>query len=190
MIFRSMVGKLTVLGIAGAVAGIGCSSDDTGSAGAGAAPATSSTSAGGSMSSTGGAATGGASYRDFLALAKVMEKLEGGAVMSFGSAVTAPEVYLKALSMVRNVAQQEGKRITHFNTLVCDLAKLPSDMAGEPSKDDPSYYFRPLKTMLIRTVAEGGKGLYVRGDHSETIPNLWSAIHMNEKQGKNEFQQD
>ena len=39
-----------------------------------------------------GAATGAATYLDFLRLAKIIEKLEGGVVMNFGSAVMAPEV--------------------------------------------------------------------------------------------------
>jgi hypothetical protein len=131
-----------------------------------------------------GAATGGASYRDFLTFARVMQDLEGGVVMNFGSAVTAPEVYLKALSMARNVAHQEGKEIQHFTTFVCDLAPLPQDWKQEPSKDTGVYYFRPLKTMLIRTVADGGKSYYIRGGHAETIPGLWSAISLEEEREK------
>ena len=123
-----------------------------------------------------GAATGALSYNDFLALAAVVEGLEGGVVMNFGSAVMAPEVYLKALSMARNVAFRAGKEIRHFTTLVCDLVELPQDLAKAPAKDCPAYYFRPLKTMLIRTVADGGGGHYVRGNHGLTMPALWSEI--------------
>jgi len=123
-----------------------------------------------------GAAHGAASYTDFLRFAKVMETLEGGVVMNFGSAVMAPEVFLKALSMVRNVARQEGRQICHFTTLVCDLTDLPENYSGEASKDNPYYYFRPWKTMLVRTVADGGESFYVKGCHAETIPALWTAI--------------
>ncbi|HXA80413.1 MAG TPA: hypothetical protein VNV14_04010, partial [Opitutaceae bacterium] len=49
-----------------------------------------------------GAATGAASYRDFLIFARTVERLEGGVLLSFGSAIMAPEVYLKALAMARN----------------------------------------------------------------------------------------
>ncbi len=98
-----------------------------------------------------GAAYGETSYIDFLRYTKVLETLEGGVVMNFGSAVMAPEVYLKALAMVRNVAHQEGKRITHFTALVCDLIDLPENYSTEPSNDEASYYYRPWKTMLIRT---------------------------------------
>jgi len=123
-----------------------------------------------------GAATGATSYRDFLRFVKIVENLEGGVVMNFGSAVMAPEVFLKALSMARNIAHQEGRVIKHFTTLVCDLHPLPDDFSQEPSKTDPAYYFRPWKTMLVRTVADGGESFYVQGKHSETIPALWSVI--------------
>ncbi len=124
-----------------------------------------------------GAATGDTSYRDFLRFAKVIESLEGGVVMNFGSAVMAPEVYLKALSMARNVAMQHCRYIRRFTTLVCDLYELPEDFRTEPDKNNPAYYFRPWKTMLVRTVADGGESFYVKGKHSETIPSLWYAIN-------------
>ena len=123
-----------------------------------------------------GAATGATSYRDFLRFARIVENLEGGVVMNFGSAVMAPEVFLKALSMARNVAQQDGRAIKHFTTLVCDLQALPDDFKQEPAKTNPAYYFRPWKTMLVRTVADGGESFYVQGRHADTIPALWSAI--------------
>ena len=124
-----------------------------------------------------GAATGETSYRDFLRFTAIVEKLEGGVVMNFGSAVMAPEVFLKALSMARNVAHQEGRTIKRFTTLVCDLHSLPNDFSKEPSKDSAAYYFRPWKTMLVRTVADGGKSFYIKGKHGETIPALWAAIN-------------
>ncbi len=124
-----------------------------------------------------GAATGETSYRDFLRLTKIVKEIEGGVVMNFGSAVMAPEVFLKALSMARNVAHQEGRTIRHFTTLVCDLHDLPEDFINEPSKDSAAYYFRPWKTMLVRTVADGGESYYVKGRHSDTIPALWTAIN-------------
>ena len=124
-----------------------------------------------------GAATGATSYRDFLRLAKIIEHLEGGVVMNFGSAVMGPEVFLKALSMARNVARNQNKFIQKFTTLVCDLHNLPDDFSKEPDKGSSGYYFRPWKTMLVRTIAEGGKSFYVQGRHSETIPGLWTLIN-------------
>lgn len=129
-----------------------------------------------------GAATGETSYRDFLKFTRVVQNLEGGVVMNFGSAVMAPEVYLKALSMARNRAYQNGESINNFTVLVCDLHSLGSDYHKEPSKDNPNYYFRPWKTMLVRTVADGGDSLYIQGDHKESIPSLWRAINRVEKQ--------
>ncbi|HLB73319.1 MAG TPA: hypothetical protein VJJ98_04830 [Sedimentisphaerales bacterium] len=124
-----------------------------------------------------GAATGETSYRDFLRFTGVVENLEGGVVMNFGSAVMAPEVFLKALSMARNKARKAGRSITHFTSLVCDLRDLGRNFRAEASKDDQAYYFRPWKTMLVRTVADGGESFYVREKHSQTIPGLWNSIN-------------
>lgn len=128
-----------------------------------------------------GAATGALSYNDFLKFAAVVQYLENGVVMNFGSAVMAPEVFLKALSMARNVAHQNGHVIRNFCTLVCDLKDLSGDLETEPPKDSAAYYFRPWKTMLVRTVKDGGVGFYVKGAHAETIPALWSAIDQIER---------
>lgn len=129
-----------------------------------------------------GAAMGALSYNDFLKFVAVVQNLEGGVVMNFGSAVMAPEVYLKALSMARNVAHQEGKEIRRFSTLICDLHDLPANYREESPKDQSGYYFRPWKTMLVRTVADGGEGYYVRGDHRKTIPELWAEVSCAEKE--------
>jgi hypothetical protein len=123
-----------------------------------------------------GAATGAASYKDFLIFTQMVTGLEGGVICTFGSAVTAPEVFLKALAMARNVAMQEGKSLSRFTSLVCDLQDIPANASHEASKSDPRYYFRPWKTLLSRTVAAGGKSYYVRGGHSETIPWLWAEL--------------
>jgi hypothetical protein len=131
-----------------------------------------------------GAATGALSYNDFLRFVSILRNLENGVIMNFGSAVMAPEIFLKALSMARNVAHQRGQVIKHFTTLVCDLHDLPGLYEEEAPKDDDLYYFRPWKTMLVRTVAEGGEGFYVKGRHDKTIPTLWAAINEEEKRLK------
>lgn len=123
-----------------------------------------------------GGAYGSASHRDFLIYAAGLEQLEGGVVMNLGSAVMAPEVYLKALAMVRNVAAQEGRQIRRFCSLVCDLHDLPEDTRAEAPKGSAAYYFRPWKTMLVRTVADGGESYYCRARHEESIPELWTAL--------------
>ena len=89
--------------------------------------------------------------------------------------------------MARNVAHQNGRAIKHFTTLVCDLHDLPGDFKNEPSKDSAAYYFRPWKTMLVRTVADGGESYYVKGRHSDTIPALWTAINDAENRLKDSF---
>ena len=121
-----------------------------------------------------GASTGALSYNDFLTFASVAQGLEGGALMSFGSAVMAPEVFLKAISMARNA--NGGGGITDFFTLVCDLVDLPPDTNVEPLRTQPAYYFRPFKTLLVRTVADGGQSRYVRGRHEETVTGLWASL--------------
>jgi len=123
-----------------------------------------------------GAATGAASYRDFLRFAERVRHLEGGVFLCLGSAVMGPEVYLKALAMARNVERQEGREIRNITTAVFDLLDLGDDIHTEPPKTEPSYYFRPYKTVLVRTVADGGRSYYFRGDHRATIPALHRAL--------------
>jgi len=118
------------------------------------------------------AAYGIGSYRDFLTLCHTVEQLEGGVFLCFGSAVMGPEVYLKALAMARNVAHQAGREIRHFTTAAFDLISLSGDLNKEAPKSNPQYYYRPWKTILVRTVADGGESTYVRGDHRATIPRL------------------
>ncbi len=119
-----------------------------------------------------GAALGAASYRDFLIFTSTVERLEGGVLLNFGSAIMGPEVYLKALSMARNVARQEGRAIRNFTTAVFDLVPIHGDHRKELPKTDPGYYFRPQKTILVRTVADGGESFYFCGEHRATLPAL------------------
>ena len=123
-----------------------------------------------------GGALGAASYHDFLIFTKTMEKLEGGIMLNFGSAIMGPEVYLKALSMVRNVAHQQGQAIKNFTTAVFDLVPIQGDIHHELPKTDPGYYFRPHKTILVRTVADGGESFYFCGDHRATVAALRRAL--------------
>jgi hypothetical protein len=123
-----------------------------------------------------GAAAGAASYTDFLIFTQTVTRLEGGVFLNIGSAVMGPEVYLKALAMARNVAHQHGETIRWFTTAVFDLPELGDDLSSEAPKHDPRYYFRPFKTILVRTVADGGESFYVRGDHQATVPALYDEI--------------
>ncbi len=119
-----------------------------------------------------GAALGATSYRDFLVFTESVSRLEGGVLLCFGSAVMGPEVYLKALAMSRNVAHQTGNVIQHFTTAVFDLIPMPGDFREEADKSNPQYYYRPWKTILVRTVADGGESFYFCGDHRATFPAL------------------
>ncbi len=120
-----------------------------------------------------GGVLGRASYTDFLIFAEQIRNLEGGIVLNFGTAVMGPEVYLKALAMARNLAHQQNERIAHFTTAVFDLIPLGDDYQTQAPKTDPRYYYRPWKTILVRTVADGGESFYVQGDHKDTVPAVW-----------------
>ena len=123
-----------------------------------------------------GACLGAASYRDFLIFAQAVTRLEGGVMLNVGTAVMGPEVYLKALAMARNVAHQEAGSIARFTTAVFDLADRGDDPHGEAPKSDFCYYFRPYKTILVRTVRDGGESFYIRGDHRATLPTLYRHV--------------
>lgn len=123
-----------------------------------------------------GAAVGSASYRDFLIYTRQAQNFEGGVVLCFGSAVMGPEIYLKALAMARNVARQQGKSIRHLTSAVFDLVPLSGNLHAEAPKDSAEYYYRPFKTILVRTVADGGQSYYVRGDHQATLPALHALL--------------
>jgi hypothetical protein len=123
-----------------------------------------------------GAAAGGASQRDFLILVETLTRLQGGVFLNVGTSVMGPEVYLKALTMARNAAHQRARKINEFTAAVFDLADLGEDIHTEAPKTDPRYYFRPYKTILVRTVADGGESFYIRGDHRQTIPALYDLL--------------
>ena len=124
-----------------------------------------------------GAAFGESSYTDFLIFTESVARLDGGVFLNIGTAVMGPEVYLKALAMARNAAHQRGASIRNFTTAVFDLVELGGDTKHEAPKDDPRYYFRPYKTILVRTVADGGESFYVKGDHRRTIPALYHLLN-------------
>jgi hypothetical protein len=123
-----------------------------------------------------GAALGAASYHDFLVFTQEVTRLEGGVLLSVGTAIMGPEVYLKALAMARNVAFQEGRPLNHFCTAVFDLQDLGEDWHHEAPKSDARYYFRPFKTILVRTVQDGGESFYVCAEHQRTMPVLYHHI--------------
>lgn len=122
-----------------------------------------------------GAALGASSYNDFLVFTETITRLEGGVLLNIGSAVMGPEVYLKALSMARNVARQSNRQIAHFTTAVFDLQELES-VDKEAPRGTALYYYRPFKTILVRTVQDGGESVYIKGDHNVTIPNLYQRV--------------
>jgi hypothetical protein len=123
-----------------------------------------------------GAAFGETSYRDFLIFTQSVTGLQHGVFLNYGTQVMGPEVYLKALSMARNVAQQKGQKIAEFTTAVFDLVDLGENLNQEAKKYTARYYFRPYKTILVRTVQDGGTSHYIRGNHNETFPNLYHLI--------------
>src|SRR5262249_39802738 len=118
---------------------------------------------------------GQTSYQDFLVFAESVTRLEGGVLLNFGSAVVGPEGYLKALAMGRHVGPPEGRENRRFATGGFDLIPLEGDTRQQAPKTDPRYYYRPWKTILVRTVADGGESFYVQGDHRVTVPHMLRA---------------
>lgn len=118
-----------------------------------------------------GAAKGGCSGRDFGVFAAMVCRLSGGVVVNMGSAVTLPEVLLKAVSMAANVGRPPEKLVT------ADFDMRPADPAAEGDPSRPDFYFRDLKSVVVRIPrAFGGHGHYVQGNFMETVPQLWSAL--------------
>ena len=121
------------------------------------------------------AAIGWTTGEDFLRFAHSVSQLESGVFLNLGSAVMGPEVYLKSLSMARNIATQNGTEIRHFTTANFDLIDFP-DFQAEGKPTDAHYYHRPKKTILIRTVKDGGESYHISGDFSVTVPQLYRLI--------------
>ena len=121
------------------------------------------------------AAMGWTTGEDFLRFAHSISQLEGGVFLNLGSAVMGPEVYLKSLSMARNIATQRGEQVRHFTTANFDLIDFP-DFQDEGAPTDAHYYHRPKKTILIRTVKDGGEGYHISGDFSVTVPHLYRLV--------------
>lgn len=133
-----------------------------------------------------GEALGATSHTDFLIYAESINHLDKGVFLDFGSAVAGPEVYLKALAMARNVAKQHGEKIVDFHTAVFDVMPI-NDKEGfdiTPPKSDPRYYFRPWKTILARSVADGGHSHYIRCPHDVSFPTLSNLIFEADKEVK------
>lgn len=121
------------------------------------------------------AALGKTSGRDFLSFANTVSKLEGGVFLNLGSAVMGPEIYLKSLSMARNLAAQRDEEIRHFTSANFDLIAF-DDFRNEGNPTTAHYYHRPKKTILIRTVKDGGESYHIQGDFDRTVPNLYHQV--------------
>lgn len=98
-----------------------------------------------------GAATGEATYRDFLIFAEVVRHITGGVVLNVGSAVLMPEVFLKALSLALNLESLGGFTTADF------------DMISQ---------YRPATNVVKRPARVGGAGYSFRGHHEIMIPLL------------------
>ncbi len=121
------------------------------------------------------AAMGYTTGEDFLIFAHSVSKLEGGVFLNLGSAVMGPEVYLKSLSMARNIAAQRNEEIRHFTTANFDLIQF-GDFREEGKPHEAHYYHRPKKTILVRTVRDGGESFHIQGDFDRTVPHLYFEI--------------
>ena len=97
--------------------------------------------------------------------------LDGGVHMNVGSAVTGAEVFLKALSIARN----QGYPTFKITTANFDIIPL-GDYRVNIGQDKYEYYYRPRKNVINRPASVGGTGLYIYGNHMETIPSLFARL--------------
>ncbi|MBR5772012.1 MAG: hypothetical protein IKY00_02235, partial [Clostridia bacterium] len=81
-----------------------------------------------------------------------------------------------ALSIARNL----GYPTFDITTANFDLIDL-GDYRSKIGYDDPHYYYRPRKNIINRPVSLGGTGLYICGNHLETIPSLWRGLNTPEE---------
>ena len=118
------------------------------------------------------AALGATSGRDFMYICKSIASLDDrGVHMNIGSAVTGAEVFLKALSIARN----QGNPLKYITTANFDIIPL-GDYKSDIGKDTFEYYYRPRKNIINRPVSLGGTGLYICGNHEQTIPSLYARL--------------
>lgn len=122
-------------------------------------------------------ALGAASGKDFKIFVNSIKDLEGGVFLNVGSAVTGAEVFLKALSIVRN----NGFVTRHITTANFDIIPL-GNYKTDVSKEHFHYYYRPRKNIMNRPVSMGGTGLYICGNHSDTIPALYQLLTEKEEE--------
>ena len=122
------------------------------------------------------AAIGQTSGRDFAFFCQSLTTLDpAGVHLNIGSAVTGAEVFLKALSIARN----QGHALREITTANFDLIPL-GDYKAPVGQDQYEYYYRPRKNVINRPVSLGGIGLYLCGNHMETIPSLWRKLQLTE----------
>lgn len=121
------------------------------------------------------AALGATSGRDFGCFCASVAKLDDAGVhLNVGSAVSGAEVFLKALSIARN----QGHMLKHITTANFDIIPL-GDYKSDVSKNAWEYYYRPRKNIINRPVSMGGVGLYICGNHEQTVPSLWRKLTIN-----------
>lgn len=117
-------------------------------------------------------ALGKTSGRDFNYFCHSIAALgDNGVHLNIGSAVTGAEVFLKALSIARN----QGNALNHITTANFDIIPL-GDYKTDVGKDTFEYYYRPRKNIINRPVSLGGTGLYICGNHEQTIPSLYARL--------------
>ena len=104
-------------------------------------------------------------------------------LLSFGSAIMAPGGLPEGAGHVaqRRAAGRAARSATS-RPPSSTWFRFKGDIHKELPKTDPGYYFRPQKTILVRTVADGGESFYFCGDHRATMPALWRTLTSAEPQ--------
>ena len=123
------------------------------------------------------AATGAATYADFLIYTQSITRLEGGRLSEHRHGGDGAGGLPEGPHHGPQRGPAGGATSSSTSPPPCSTCRgLATSCTSEAPKTDPRYYFRPYKTVLVRTVADGGTSFYVQGDHRQTVPALYDAI--------------
>ena len=128
------------------------------------------------------AATGAASYSDFLIFVETARSPGGRRVCEHRHRRDGAGNFPEGRDHGAERRPISGASTSSISPRRCSIwPRLGEKLDREPTKSEPRYYFRPYKSVLVRTVADGGESYYVQGDHRRTVPALYDQIVMRAK---------
>jgi len=119
-----------------------------------------------------GAALGATSYRDFLVFTQTVTRLEGGVLLKLRLRRHGPRGLPQSPGDGQERRPSGGPHHPQDHHGRLRPRAHRRRYAAPGAEDRPRYYYRPWKTILVRTVADGGESFYLQGDHRATVPQL------------------